>query len=112
MPAKRVPSTRALDRVVQDITGDHAAVADPHTHMPGGVSRPPTESYVASKRGVRCHGIDEPGVDPRLHGIGERGGVQTIFGGKGITNSTTRVIRTLPTFQVIVPKLPPTLAMF
>jgi hypothetical protein len=76
------------------------------------VSRPPTESYVASKRGVRCHGIDQPGVDPRVHGIGERGGVQTIFGGKGITNSTTRVIRTLPTFQVIVPKLPPTLAMF
>ena len=74
MPAKRVPSTRALDRVVQDITNDHAAVADPHTHMPGGV--------------------------------------QTIFGGKGITNSTTRVIRTLPTLQVIVPKLPPTLAMF
>ena len=27
----------ALDRVVQDITGDQAAVADPHTHMPGGV---------------------------------------------------------------------------
>ena len=97
---------------MQDTTGDHAAVADPHTHIPGRVSRRPTESYVASKRGVRCHGIDEPGVDPRLHGIGERGGVQTIFGGKGITNSTTRVIRTLPTFQVIVPKLPPILAMF
>jgi hypothetical protein len=32
--------------------------------------------------------------------------------GKGITNSTTRVTPTLPTFQVIFPKLSPTIAMF
>ncbi|MET0995596.1 MAG: hypothetical protein ABWY20_16615, partial [Mycobacterium sp.] len=65
----------ALDRVVQDITGDQAAVADPHTHMPGGVSRRSTESYLGSKGGVRCHRVDQPGVDHRLHGISERGGV-------------------------------------
>ena len=64
---------------MQDITGDHAAVADPHTHLPGGVSR---------RLRSRTSGVWRCPLPPRrptrrrspLHGIGERGVVQTIFG--------------------------------
>ena len=34
VPARRALRMTALDRVVQHVTGDHTALADPHTHMP------------------------------------------------------------------------------
>ena len=35
--ASRPLRMAALNRVMNDVTSDHAAVADPHTHVPGGV---------------------------------------------------------------------------
>ena len=34
VPARRPLRMTALDRVVQHVTGDHTALADPHAHMP------------------------------------------------------------------------------
>jgi hypothetical protein len=91
VPTKRVPSTSAvvvaahgplrmaeLDRVVQYVAGDDAKVADPHTEMPGCVSRRHLEVDVACECPVGVHRIGKPGVDDGLHGIGKRGYVQRI----------------------------------
>ncbi len=69
-PRPRRPIS-ALDRVVQHVTGDHTAFADPHPHVSGRVP-----GVLESHIGI--HRVDEPGVDYGLHGIGECGRVQRI----------------------------------
>jgi hypothetical protein len=76
--ARRPLRMAELDRVVHDVTGDHAAVANSHTHMPRGVPGRCPEFDIASEGRVRWHRIDKPGVDHRLHRIGECGRVQGI----------------------------------
>jgi len=68
----------ALDRVVQDVTSYHAAVANPHTQMPWCMPRRSLESDVAGERRVGRHRVDKPGVDHGPNGIGECGRVQGI----------------------------------
>ena len=62
-----------LDRVVQYVAGDDAVVADPHTEMPGCVSRRHLEVDVACECRVGFHRFDKPGVDHGPDGIGEHG---------------------------------------
>jgi len=65
-----------LDRVVQYVAGDDAAVTDPHTEMPGSVSRRHLEVDVACECRVGFHRFDKPGVDHGPDGIGEHGRVR------------------------------------
>ena len=65
-----------LDRVVQYVAGDDAAVTDPNTEMPGSVSRRHLAVDVACECRVGFHRFDKPGVDHGPDGIGEHGRVQ------------------------------------
>jgi hypothetical protein len=76
--ARRPLRMTALDRVVQHVTGDHTALADPHAHMPGHVSRRSPEQDLAGESHIGFHRFDKPGVDYGLYGIGECGRVQRI----------------------------------
>ena len=78
VPTRHPRRMAELDRVVQYVAGDDAAVTDPHTEMPGSVSRRPLEVNVACECRVGFHRFDKPGVDHGPDGIGEHGRVQRI----------------------------------
>ena len=76
--ARRPLRVAALDRVMQDITGDHAPVAHPHAHVARRVPWRFREVDVVGEGRVVCDHVDEPGVDHRPHGIRKRVSVQGI----------------------------------
>ena len=80
----------ALDRVMQDIACDHAAIADPEAQVAWCVPRRCLEPNAGGELGVRIHGLDETSVDHRPHGVREGGCVQGIVRARPMVEVSSR----------------------